>query len=117
MKFERNADLTGNARALRRNMTWEERRLWYSFLRGCPGHFRRQQIMGNYIVDFYSDAFRLVIEVDGSQHYQAEGQRQDRQRDEALCRLGMTVLRYSNADIRERFPAVCEDIQRRCGMK
>ena len=97
-------------------MTAEERTLWYRFLRGCPGHFRRQQIIGDYIVDFNSDSFKLVIEVDGSQHYEEAGREQDRQRDAVLRRLGISVLRYSNADIHDRFPSVCEDIQNHCGM-
>ena len=54
MRFERDPALRENARALRRNMTAEERTLWYGFLRGAPGHFRRQQVIGRYITDFYS---------------------------------------------------------------
>ena len=114
MRFERDPALTENARALRRNMTAEERKLWYGYLRGAPGHFRRQQVIGRYITDFYSDPFQLVIEIDGSQHFEEEGREKDKQRDEYLHRLGMTVLRYSNADVRERFSAVCEDIRNHC---
>ena len=117
MRFERNTALTENARSLRKNSTPEERQLWYRFLRTAPGRFRRQQIIGSYIVDFYSDAWKLVIELDGSQHFEAEGREKDRARDEYLRALGMTVLRYSNGDIRQRFSAVCEDIQRHCGMR
>ena len=116
MRFEQNAALTENARSLRRNMTKEERRLWYTFLRSIPGHFRRQQIIENYIVDFYSDSLKLVIELDGSQHFEEPGLRQDEKRDSCLRGLGLTVLRYSNADINQRFSAVCTDILNHCGL-
>jgi len=95
-------------------MTKEERRLWYTFLRFVPGHFRRQQIIGNYTVGFYSDSLKLVIELDGSQHFEEPGLRQDEKRDAYLCGLGLTVLRYSNADINQRFTAVCADILNHC---
>ncbi len=91
-------------------MTEEERRLWYCFLRACPIRFRRQQIVGNYIVDFYCHEKRLVVEIDGSQHYEEAGIDADRRRDAYLNEQGLTVLRYSNADVNQRFAGVCEDI-------
>ena len=114
MEIGRDAALTEKARALRKNMTEEERRLWYTFLRAVPGHFRRQQIIGRYIVDFYSHTLALVIELDGSQHYEDPGRRRDEERDAFLRGLGLTVLRYSNADVERRFSAVCEDILNHC---
>ena len=66
----RNGDLLHNARSLRKSMTREERRLWFDFLHGYPVRFRRQEIFGNYIADFYCPDARLVIELDGSQHYE-----------------------------------------------
>lgn len=91
-------------------MTTEERHLWYDCLKGLPIAFYRQKVFGNYIVDFYCAAARLVIELDGSQHYGEEGIENDAERDEYLRSLGLTVKRYSNADINKRFDSVREDI-------
>ena len=102
--------LAGNAKTLRKNMTKEERHLWYDFLRSLPVMVHRQKVIGNYIVDFYIASARLVIELDGSQHYGAEGQCTDECRDAYLKSLGLTVLRYSNVDVNCRFRAVCEEI-------
>jgi very-short-patch-repair endonuclease len=93
-------------------MTDEERHLWYDFLRGLPLVIRRQKVIGNYIVDFYCAAAKLVIELDGSQHYDERGIERDTKRDEYLCNLGLTVKRFSNAEINKRFDSVCEDIYR-----
>ena len=105
-------ELLARARAMRREMTRQERRLWFEFLRNLPVTVHRQKIFGPYIVDFYIAAGKLAVELDGSQHYEAEGQSYDEQRDGYLRSLGLTVLRYSNADIDQRFPSVCEDILR-----
>ena len=105
-----NRQLSANAKALRRNMTKEERHLWYDFLKQLPVMVHRQKVIGNYIVDFYVAEAGLVIELDGSQHYEAEGKQLDAVRDSWLRALGLTVLRYSNADIHHRFQAVCQDI-------
>jgi very-short-patch-repair endonuclease len=110
MNLKQNDSLQPRARALRKNMTPEERRLWYCFLKRCPAKFRRQQIVGNYIADFYCHSCRLVVEVDGTQHFEDAGQDYDRQRDDFMRGLGLIVLRYSNADINQRFDSVCEDI-------
>jgi len=105
-----NSGLVGNARKLRTNMTREERHLWYDFLKELPVVFKRQKIIGNHIVDFYCAHAKLVIELDGSQHYDTDGIAVDAKRDEYLRGLGLTVKRYSNADINTRFNSVCEDI-------
>ena len=110
MRIEQNKDLLGNARSLRKNLTKEGRRLWYDFLSQSPVKFRRQQIIGNYIVDFYCHQKALVIELDGSQHYEEEGKRADQRRDAYLHDLGLTVLRYSNLDVNHNFQGVGEDI-------
>ena len=110
MNLKQNDSLQPHARALRKNMTPEERRLWYCFLSRCPAKFRRQQIIGSYIADFYCHSAGLVVEVDGTQHFEDAGQDYDRQRDAFMRGLGLTVLRYSNADINRRFDSVCEDI-------
>ena len=70
----------------------------------------RQKVIGNYIVDFYIAQPKIVIELDGSQHYEKEALRADTARDTSLQSLGMRILRYSNADINYRFDAVCQDI-------
>ena len=106
-----NSKLT-NARALRKNMTPQERHLWYDFLRDYPIKIYKQRIIGEYIVDFYCAGARLVIEVDGSQHYDEKGLRHDAERTAFLERLGLTVVRYSNADVNVRFREVCEEIDR-----
>ena len=108
-----NPKLGGNARTLRRNMTKEERHLWYDFLKELPVMVHRQKVIGKYIVDFYVAQSKLVIEIDGSQHYEHNGQRTDQERDTYLNALGMQVLRYSNADINYRFDGGCQDIWNR----
>ena len=112
MFIERNPTLKGRARELRKNMTPWEKKLWYQFLRGAPVRFQRQKPIGNYIVDFYCSAKKLVIEVDGGQHYEVDGQLYDQQRTEVLRRYGIKVLRFSNLEIQENFPGVCETILR-----
>ena len=105
-----NPKLQTNAKALRKKMTKEERHLWYDFLRNLPVMVHRQKVIGNYIVDFYIAKHKIVIEADGSQHYETQGMRNDEERDAYMRSLGITVLRYSNADINLRFPSVCQDI-------
>jgi very-short-patch-repair endonuclease len=91
-------------------MTKEERHLWYDFLHALPVTVHRQRVIGNYIVDFYIASARLVIELDGSQHFTADGRGYDRERDAFLTGLGLTVLRYANSDISKNFSGVCQDI-------
>ena len=110
MNKTNNAKLTGNAKALRRNMTKEERHLWYDFFKALPMTVNRQKVIGNYIVDFYIATAKIVIELDGSQHYDVQGVESDAKRDEFLNSLGIKVLRYSNLDINQRFDSVCQDI-------
>ena len=110
MNNTNNARLSPNARRLHREMTREERHLWYDFLKMLPLTVHRQKVLGNYIVDFYIASARLVVELDGSQHYEDTGLLKDTQRDAYLQSIGCKVLRYSNADINQRFVRVCEDI-------
>ena len=105
-----NSKLTSNSKALRKNMTKEERHLWYDFLKLQPFTVHRQKVIGSYIVDFYIAQAGIVIELDGSQHYEQPGEEADRDRDAYLQSLGLTVLRYSNADVNRRFQGVCEHI-------
>ena len=110
MNKHRNTRLTKASQNLRREMTKEERHLWYDCLKSLPVTFYRQKVMGHYIVDFYCAAAKLVIELDGSQHFNAEEAARDNVRDEFLRGLGLTVKRYSNADINLRFESVKQDI-------
>ena len=110
MNTKRNRQLTNNAQKLRREMTKEERHLWYDFLKSLPETVNRQKVIDRYIVDFYCARAKLVIELDGSQHYEREGLENDCMRDEYLRSRGITVLRYSNRDVHENFDGVCTDI-------
>ena len=117
MFYDYNKKYVSTAQALRKNMTAEERHLWYDFLKRLPMTVHRQKNIGDYIVDFYIAGAKLVIEIDGSQHNQAERAEADRVRDFELGKLGLTVLRYSNQDIHGRFNIVCEDIMKRVNVR
>ncbi len=108
-----NPKLKPFAQKLRHEMTKEERHLWYDFLKPLPVTFNRQKVIGPYIVDFYCASAKLVIELDGSQHFEGAGTAVDRARDEYLAGLGLHVVRYSNLDVNQNFSGVCEDILRR----
>ena len=108
-----NKKLVSNARTLRKNMTPEEKHLWYDLLRRLPVNVRRQHNIENYIVDFYIAEKKIVIEIDGRQHLLPEHKEADDQRDVALANWGISVLRYSNDSIRNNFNAVAEDILRK----
>ena len=110
MMLEYDKKLTPNAQKLRKEMTAEERQLWYLFLRRVPLTVNRQKTIGRYIVDFYCHQAGLVIELDGSQHYEAEGIASDQVRDAYLRSCGLIVLRYSNRDIHEHIKEVCSHI-------
>ncbi len=99
-----------NARRLRREMTPHERKLWYLFLRKYPVKIYKQRIIGRFIVDFYCASARLVIEVDGSQHYEPQGLAYDSERSEFLKGLGLEILRFSNREVDRDFQGVCEQI-------
>ena len=98
---------------LRRNMTKEERHLWYDYLKNLPITVNRQKVIGKYIADFYCASAKVVIELDGSQHYEEEGRLKDKERDEYFASLGITVLRYANIDVIRNFEGVCQDIGKR----
>ena len=108
--MERNSKLSENAKALRKTMTKEEAHLWYQFLCRYPQRFRRQYIIGNYIVDFYCHQAKLVVELDGSQHCAPEEMEYDQRRTEYLRSQGLEVLRFSNLDVMRQFQSVCEVI-------
>ena len=108
--MQHNSKLTSRAQTLRKNMTKEERRLWYEYLHDYPCRFRRQVTVGNYIIDFYCAAAKLAIELDGSQHYEPEEIEYDERRTAYLNSLGIYVLRFPNLDILENLRGVCEKI-------
>ena len=111
--MDKNNYLTPYSQSLRKNMTKEERHLWYDFLKSLPYTVHRQKVIGNYIVDFYCAESKLVIELDGSQHYEVKGKQADAVRDAYLNSLGIEVVRYSNLDVARRFNAICQDILKR----
>ncbi len=110
MQRKHNTALVPAAKKLRREMTPEERHLWYDFLRDYPAGFRRQKILGKYIADFYCAKAKVVIELDGSQHYEPSGAEHDRIRSEFLAAYDLLVLRFANNDVMRNFRGVCEKI-------
>ena len=105
--MEQDQKLKHNAQVLRKNMTKEEAKLWYQFLCRIKNRFRRQYVIGHYIVDFYCHEARLVVELDGSQHYTPEEMEYDRKRTAYLEQQGLKVIRFSNLDVMRRFRDVC----------
>ena len=103
----RNTNLKQLATNLRNNATKEEKKLWYEFLRTYPLRFNRQRIIGDYIVDFYCAKAKLVIEIDGSQHYYEKEMQKDSERTKFLETLGLKVIRFSNDDINKNLEGVC----------
>ena len=110
MKELHNAKLTERAKELRRNATKQENHLWYDYLSKYPIRFRRQVTMQKYIVDFFCAKAKLIIELDGSQHYTPEGVAYDAERTAFLHALGYDILRFSNDEVDRFFDAVCASI-------
>lgn len=103
MNEKYNKNLVPNARKLRKNMTKEERKLWYDYLKNYPIRFRRQEIFGKYIVDFYCAKAKLVVELDGSQHFEDEGKANDEIRTKYLETYNVKVLRIANNELNQNF--------------
>ncbi len=110
MQSKHNKQLVPLAQQLRKEMTKEERHLWYDFLRTYPVRFSRQKVLGKYIADFYSAEARLVIELDGSQHYDDIGMQKDTERTAFLEGYGLAVIRIPNNEVSRNFLGVCEYI-------
>ena len=108
--MERNNNLTKLSQTLRKNQTKEESLLWNNFLKKYSVQFRRQYVIGEYIVDFYCHKAKLVIELDGSGHYEPGVMLKDKVRTEYMESLGLMVLRFTNLEIKRYFHAVCEKI-------
>ena len=105
-------ELIPRAKELRRKATVEENRLWYEFLRDYPVRFQRQKTIDHFIADFYCYQARLIVEIDGSQHYTRQGKAYDTDRTQILQRYGLEVIRFSNQQINRNFWDVCNEIDR-----
>ena len=110
MQSKHNQQLVPFAKQLRKEMTKEERHLWYDFLRSYPVRFSRQKVLGKYIADFYSAEAKLVIELDGSQHYEDINAEKDAERTAFLEGYGLTVIRLPNNEVMRNFSGICEYI-------
>jgi very-short-patch-repair endonuclease len=111
MTLPYNRNLKQTARTLRNNMTDAERKLWKYVRKKQINNlqFYRQKVIGHYIVDFYYYAAKLVIEVDGGQHYEEEGLEYDEKRDGFLEGHGLKVIRFSNLDVMRNVEEVVEN--------
>ena len=103
-------ELRQRSQELRKQMTKEERHLWYEFLKTYPVQFKRQYSIGPYFVDFYCYQAKLIVELDGSQHCEPNAIEYDRKRTAYLKKQGFLVLRFSNIDVIKQFCAVCETV-------
>ena len=110
MQSKHNKQLVPFEKQLRKEMTKEERHLWYDFLRTYPIRFSRQKVLGKYIADFYSAEAKLVIELDGSQHYEDINAGKDAERTASLEGYGLTIIRIPNNEVNHNFRGVCEYI-------
>ena len=109
---ERNIKLVPIAKNNRKNMTPQERQLWYCYLSKHRFHWQRQRVISGFIVDFYCHAAKLVIEIDGKQHYTDQGIVYDTERTQVLQGYGLKVLRYTNQQLVDNFQEVCWDIEK-----
>ena len=103
--------LIPRAKELRKEATKQENHLWYDFLKSYPVRFQRQKTIDYFIADFYCHAAKLIIELDGSQHYEEQGLERDKERTAILEQYGVMVLRFSNRDIERNFQGVCKTIE------
>ena len=110
MQPKHNKQLVPLAKRLRKEMTKEERHLWYDFLRAYPIRFFRQKVLGKYIADFFCSEAKLAIELDGSQHFEEQNAENDAVRTTFLEDYGLKVLRIPNNEINRNFKGVCEYI-------
>ena len=107
MDRKHNSKIVPFAKELKKNMTKEERHLWYDFLKEYPVKFTRQKVLGKYIADFYCAKANVVIELDGSQHYEYDGLFNDKKRTEYLNQFGIKVIRIPNNEVNRNFEGVC----------
>ena len=102
-----NKNLVKNAKALRKQMTREEKKLWYDFLAKYTVRFQRQKAIDHFIADFYCHEARLIVEIDGAQHYADAEAQKDEFRTEVLAGYGLRVIRFTNRQINTNFQGVC----------
>lgn len=117
MSLPYKSELIPFAKKLRADMTPQERRLWYCFLREYPIRFQRQKAIKSFIADFYCHKARLIVEIDGSQHYTEEGIAYDRERTDILKEFNLEVIRFSNSDIDDNFEGVCRMVDNQISQK
>ena len=110
MQNKHNNTIVPTAKMLRKNMTREEKHLWYDFLRTYAVRFSRQKVLGKYIADFYCAEAKLVIELDGLQHFTEDGKQYDAERTRFLEGYGLKVVRIPNGEVGRNFRGVCEYI-------
>ncbi len=110
--IKRNRDLLDRSKTLRKNMTKQEKHLWYDFLNTHIFKWYRQRVIADYIVDFYCAKAKLVVELDGSQHYEDDALEYDKIRTETINSFGIDVIRFSNLDVDTNFEGVCMEIDR-----
>lgn len=108
--MKKDETLTRYSQQLRKHATKEENTLWYQYLRHYPVRFRRQYVIEPYIVDFYCAKAKLIVELDGSQHYMEDGIQKDTVRTEYLESQGLMVLRFPNNAVNRNLRGVCEQI-------
>ena len=111
MKRKHNPNLTPNAKALRKSMTEQELKLWYLYLREFPVRFLRQKVIDRFVVDFYCSTAKLVIELDGSRHFEKDAIAYDNERTDILNGYGIDVIRFTNHEVDKHFTVVCKKIE------
>ena len=102
--------LIPRAKELRKNATRQEKKLWYGFLNSYPVRFQRQKSIDSFVADFYCYEAKLVVELDGSQHYEEAGIARDKERSAILEKYGLKVIRFSNLEVDRNFQGVCTTI-------
>ena len=112
MDRKHNKEIVPVAKMLRKNMTKEENHLWYDFLKTYPVRFSRQKVLGKYVADFYSASAKIIIELDGSQHYESAGMKKDEERTKYLEEYGLKIIRIPNNEVNQNFRGVCEYIDK-----
>ena len=112
MSLPYNGNLIKTAKSLRKNMTPQEKHLWYDFLRSYPVRFQRQKTIKSFIADFYCHKAKLIVEIDGSQHFSEQGMAYDNERTNILKEFDLEVIRFSNYDVNTNFEGVYVEIDR-----
>ena len=110
MSLDYNKKNISLAKILRKKATPQENHLWYDFLSKYEIRFQRQKAIDNFIADFYCHKAKLIIEIDGSQHYSEEGKQNDEFRTDVLESYGLKLIRFTNIQINTNFRGVCEYI-------